>query len=213
MEKKQIKPLVILAVFILPLAIIIAAVPPSSLKKNELLSPNALLQSFNDGVFYIQPDVIADVLVKQDPSYQIIDVRTPEEFNVFHIPNSINIPLHDILSEEWTDYINQDVYTNVFYSNGTVKANQAWMMCRVRGYQNNYVMQGGLNAWAETIMNPTKPSSTASDDEFAKYNFRKAANSALGGGKLEEASAEVPAATKPRAPIKKKKKRAVGGCS
>ena len=54
---------------------------------------------------------------------------------------------------------------NVFYSNGTQDATEAWMLTRQLGYENNYVLQGGLNYWAETIMNPQAPKSTSSDDE------------------------------------------------
>jgi rhodanese-related sulfurtransferase len=215
--KIKLSPLMILAACILPLAIIIAAVPSSAIHKDDVVSPDALLQSFNDGVHYVTPDVVADVLVQKDPSYLLIDVRNAEAYNEFHLPNAINIPLHDILAPEWQDYLNQDVRTNVFYSNGTVEANQAWMLCKLRGYQNNYVLQGGLNFWAQTIMNPQKPDQTAPDDEMAKYNFRKAANTALGGGSLEEvastASSSKPAGSVPAATPSKKKKRTSGGCS
>lgn len=209
---KKLPPLVILSIFILPLAIIIAAVPQSAINKNEVITPDVLLQSFNDGVQYITTDVIADAIVQKDPSYVLIDVRSSEEYNQFHLPNAINIPLHDLLSEEWSSVLDQDIKTNVFYSIGTVKANQAWMMCTLKGYKNNYVMQGGLNMWAETIMSPQKPAQTASDDEIAKYNFRNAANAAIGGAKLEQAQPAT-TAPKPGIQIQKKKKRAAGGCS
>lgn len=217
-QKFKITPLVLLAAFVLPLAIIIAAVPSSALRKNEQVPTEALLQSFNDGAHYIGPEVIADALVQKDPSYLLIDVRGVDAYNEFHLPNAINIPLHDLLSEEWQDYLNQDVRTNVFYSNGTVEANQAWMLCRLKGYQNNYVLKGGLNYWAQTIMNPQQPSLTEPDDEMARYNFRKAAGAALGGGgSLEEATLGAeskPASPKPMiVPVEKKKKRAGGGCS
>lgn len=215
--KLKLTPLMILTACILPLAIIIAAVPTSALHKNEVVSPDALLQSFIDGVHYVAPDVVADAIVQKDPGYVIIDVRTSDQYNEFHLPNAINIPLHDILSEQWQDYLDQDAFTNVFYSNGTVEANQAWMLCRLRGYRNNYVLQGGLNFWAQTIMDPQKPELTAPDDEMAKYNFRKAANAAMGGGVLEEATVSPQAATpltpKPAATDAKKKKRTSGGCS
>lgn len=212
---KKIPPLVILIIFLLPLAIIIAAVPQSSINKNEVISPDQLLQTFNDGVQYMNSDEIADALVQKDPTFVLIDVRTVEEYNEFHLPHAINIPLHDILSDQWRDVLDQDVYTNVFYSTGTVNANQAWMMCQLKGYKNNYVLQGGLNNWAETIMNPTKPLQTASDDEIAKYNFRNAANAALGGGKLEQSQSATPSSSgsKPVIQMQKKKKRASGGCS
>ncbi len=35
-------------------------------------------------------------------------------------PGAINIPLADLLSDQYTDILNQDVKMNVFYSNGTL---------------------------------------------------------------------------------------------
>jgi 3-mercaptopyruvate sulfurtransferase SseA len=101
---------------------------------------------------------------------------------------------------------------NVFYSNGSLKANEAWMITRQLGYRNNYVLQGGLNYWAETIMNPEKPAETSPDEEIAKYNFRKGASMALGGEVAEPAKAETKVPPKPIITSKPKKKRVAGGC-
>lgn len=212
---KNLKPRIWLTIFILPLALLIAAVPENKTKPFKV-SVEDLLQEFNDGEQYISTDQVADMIVKEDPSILLIDVRAEDEYNEYHLEGAINIPLHNILSQDWRDYLDQDVRTNIFYCNGTVKANEAWMICRQLGYtNNNLVMQGGLNYWAETIMNPKKPEATAPADEFARYDFRKAANAALGGANLEEASAtEAPNKTAPpKLNIKKKKRRVAGGCS
>ena len=74
------------------------------------------------------------------------------------------------------------------------------------------MLQGGLNYWAETIMNPQKPSSTSPDDEIAKYDFRKGASAALGGGVLQTSSSTKTSGPKPPIKKRKKKKRAAGGC-
>jgi len=129
------------------------------------------------------------------------------------LPGAINIPLSKLLSDEYTYILDQSDFTNVFYSNGTVNSSQAWILTRMNGYENNYVLMGGLNYWAETIMNPTAPSSTSPDEELAKYNFRKGASQVLGGGaSASETNQSIISA--PKLPIKKapKKKRAQGGC-
>ena len=68
-------------------------------------------------------------------------------------------------------YAIRSYYANVFYSNGSTRANEVWMITRQLGYKNNYVLLGGLNFWIETISNPEKPRITSPDDEFAKYDF------------------------------------------
>jgi 3-mercaptopyruvate sulfurtransferase SseA len=103
---------------------------------------------------------------------------------------------------------------NILYSNSTVVANEAWMITRQLGYMNNYVLEGGLNYWFDAIMNPQQPASTSSDEEFAKFEFRKAASAALGGANPEAqpATENTPAvASKPVIKTPKKKK-AAGGC-
>ena len=206
------KPRLILATFVLPLGLIIALVPENKTKPYRV-TIEQLLSQVTEGAQYVSTDQIADLIVQKDPSIQLIDVRPAAEYEKFHLPGAINIPLSNILADEYRDYLDQYAKTNVFYSNGTVNANQAWTICTQLGYKNNYVMQGGLNYWAETIMNPQEPKQTAPDDEFAKYDFRKGMNQALGGGTLEAAAPATD--SKPALPAiapKPKKKRVSGGC-
>lgn len=200
----------IAASFIIPLAMIIAAVPSNTTRQYKLTA-DELLQEAVSYEPYVHPDNIADMLIQKDPSLQLIDVRTPDEFEKFSLPGAINIPLPDILSEEYEDIINQFDKMNVFYSNGSLKSNEAWMITRQLGYKNNYVLQGGLNYWAETIMNPVPPSQTSPDEEIAKYNFRKGASVALGGD-VEANTANTAVPAKPIITKQKEKKRVAGGC-
>lgn len=201
----------ILAAFILPLALIIAAVPANTTKKYKLTA-NQLLSEAVGYEPYVHPDNVADMLINEDPLLQLIDVRSPDQYDKFHLPGAINIPLPDLLSSEYEDLIDQDTKMNVFYSNSTLNANEAWMITRQLGYKNNYVLQGGLNYWAEVIMNPEAPSSTSPDEEIAKYNFRKGASQALGGGEIEENTAETALPPKPIIKKKPQRKRVSGGC-
>ena len=155
----------ILATALIPLGLIIAAVPENTTKPYKLTAEQ-LLEEVKSGTQFIGPDEVADLLIAKDPSLQLIDVRSAAEFEKYSLPDAINIPLVDILNPEWESYLNQDVRLNVFYSNGTNDANQAWMITRQLGYGNNYVLQGGLNYWAETILNPEVPPSSAPNEEI-----------------------------------------------
>lgn len=207
------KSLKILAIAILPLGLIIAAVPENTTRPYKLTAEELLVEVMENRQF-MSPDEIAQMLIDKDPSLQLIDVRSKDQFEKFSLPNAINIPLESLLSSEFDDVLNQDVKLNVFYSNSSNDANQAWMITRQLGYNNNYVLQGGLNYWAETILNPEKPAEGSPNEEIAKYNFRMGANQALGGG--SDATAASPAAKsgapKPVIQKNKKKKGAAGGC-
>ncbi len=206
------KPIKLLAFFVIPLGIIIAAVPPDRVKHFRLTA-DELLQEAGAGVQFVSPDVVADMLVQKDPSLRLIDVRTPEEFDKYSMPDAINIPLSNLLSDEYTDILHQEAYMNVFYSNGSVYANQAWLITRQLGYENNYVLEGGLNYWFGNILSPEAPSQTSPDEEFAKYDFRKSAAAALGGGGVVTTGTDVPAVKAVKPPVTaKSKKKAAGGC-
>jgi rhodanese-related sulfurtransferase len=206
------KPRILLATIVIPLGLIIAAVPENTTHSFKLTA-SQLLEETNAGVQYYSPEELADLIIKKDPSIQLIDVRNEDEYTKFSLPGAINIPLSEILADEWKDYLDQDVYFNIFYSNGTLKSDKAWMITRQLGYENNYVLMGGLNYWVETIMNPEAPANTSPDEEFARYDFRRGAGMALGGsaGKPTGDSS----AAKPALPVlrtKSKKQRVQGGC-
>jgi len=206
------KPRIILVASIILMGLIIAAVPQDTTTPYRLTA-DELLAEVNSRSQFISPEAVADLIVNKDPSLQLIDVRSADEYEKFHLEGAINIPISDLLAEENADILNQDIRMNVLYSNSTLNANQAWMITRQLGYNNNYVLEGGLNYWFDVIMNPQQPASTSSDEEFAKYDFRKAASAALGGGAIEALPSQgtPPPAVKPV--IKTVKKPVVaGGC-
>jgi rhodanese-related sulfurtransferase len=206
------KPRNLLALFIIPMGLIIAAVPQNKTKPYKLTA-GELLSEVTTRTQYVAPDAVADMIIRKDPTLRLIDVRSQDEFDKFSLPGAVNIPVTDLLSEAYTEVLNQDLKMNIFYSNGTLTANEAWMITRQLGYTNNFVLEGGLNYWFEAILNPQKPASTSSDEEFARYDFRKSAGQALGGGGVVQTSLEQSTATvKPVVKSVPKKKKAAGGC-
>ena len=201
-----------LAIFLIPMGLIIAAVPQNKTKPYKLTATE-LLNEANTRTQFITPDVVSDMIIKKDPSLRLIDVRSQDEFEKFSLPGAINIPSADLLSDKYADILNQDIKMNIFYSDGTLTANEAWMITRQLGYTNNFVLEGGLNYWFDVILNPQKPASTSPDEEFAKYDFRKSAGMALGGGgAVQVAQTQSAASAKPVVSATGKKKKAAGGC-
>ena len=207
------KPLHILAAVLLLLGGIIAMVPQNTTKPYKLTAEQ-LLSEIKEGTFQLNPEEVADLIIKKDPSIQMIDVRSAKEYEQFNLPGSINIPLENILSPEWAEFLDQGTKMNIFYANGNTLATEAWMITRQLGYENNYILKGGLNYWTEVISNPFPPAQTVSDDEIAKYQFRQGAGMAL--GTKAEQNVTTPANNTgnnlPKVVPKKKKKGAAGGC-
>ncbi len=174
------------------------------------IPPQKLLQDLGRETRFFSTDEVASLLIDRDPSLHLIDVRDSVSYSKFHLPGAVNIPLAHILDPENLDLISGDEQTHVFYSNGTIRANQAWVLTRRLGYSNTYVMKGGLNRWIETIMNPPLPPSTASSEAFELYDFRVAAGQYFRGGTTTTAKkTKTPLKVVPR---RKKKVVASGGC-
>ena len=92
------KPRTLLAMFIIPMGLIIAAVPQNKTKPYKLTAEE-LLAEVNTRTQYVTPDAVADLILKKDPSLRLIDVRSQEEFEKFSLPGAVNIPATDLLSE------------------------------------------------------------------------------------------------------------------
>ncbi len=206
-------PRVILTAAIIPLALIIAAVPQER-DTHYKLTPDEMLAEVNSRERFISPDMVARMIVDGDPSFRLIDVRPADEFADYSLPDAINLPLADLLSESYRDIIDQDIRINIFYSNGTLSANEAWILTRQMGYRNNYVLEGGLNYWFENILNPSPPPDTSPSEEFARYDFRKAAAEALRGGSLPTPVIEstVPPPQMPEISRSATRRTVAGGC-
>ncbi len=174
------------------------------------LPPHQLLRDIIRETRFFSTDEVAAMLINRDPSLHLVDVRDSTAYRRFHLPGAVNVPLADILKEGSLDLLSGDEQTHVFYSNGTLRANQAWVLTRRLGYKNTYVMRGGLNRWIETIMEPPVPPSSASSEAFDQYDFRVAAGQYFRG---EAAAPKKKVKTPPKViPRRKKKVVASGGC-
>lgn len=215
MKKITFTPRMLLTTILLIMGVIIAAVPKNTTTPYKL-SAEQILDEIKSGTQYLEPEQIAQMLVEKDPYLQLIDLRPQSEFEKFNLNGAINIPIDNLLSSDYVDVFDQDIKLNVFYSNGSSQANEAWMLLRQLGYTNIYVLRGGMNYWAEAILNPTPPSGLSSNDEIARYNFRRAAGQTLGAEGLDSvpsASNNVKTTKVPAPKPVGKKKKVAGGCS
>jgi rhodanese-related sulfurtransferase len=198
---------IILALVLVALAGGLLLLPQSA--RTDELDPELLFKEINDPARYISVDFVAERLINEDPSIMLVDVRDAAQADKFTLPSAVNIPLFEIAQDEWKDYLDQDEMDVVFYSNGDVSADQAWIICTRLGYKNLYVMSGGLNQWFNDIMQPVSPPPTASSGEFDRYSFRQAASLFFGGGITDAGKGSGQG--EPIELIKREKKATTGG--
>ena len=150
-----------------------------SAKYTGVTPNNLLLESVNSNRF-IQPDELAKVIIGQDPSYLLVDLRDAAQYKKFSLPGAINIPYEKILTKENQAVFDSKAYSVVLFSNGTIVPDQVWMILRRAGIKNLKVLNGGLNQFYQLYLNPPKPLETDPKEVFENYSFRKAVGAHLG---------------------------------
>ena len=109
---------------------------------------------------------LAQWIKDRRPGLRVLDVRSPEEFERYHLPTAERLPLDSLAT---VPFHADD--TLVLYSEGGAHAAQAWVFLRALGYRNVYFLRGGLYEWLEQVMDPTLADTTAA----AREAFSRAA--------------------------------------
>ncbi len=180
--------------------------------------PASLLANSISRERYITSDDLAHKIISEDPSLRIVDVRDSDRYTSYSIPGAVNIPLNQLLNGDNPDYLGQDEYEIVLYSDDNFYADQAWILYNRLGYRNLRVLDGGMHCWFNSIINPPVPGELSPEIEHEKYSFRKSASMFFGVAYPDDVKASVPEPKpnpKPKTvvPVKKKKKKMPeGGC-
>ncbi len=173
-------------------------------------NPQDLLLAINDESRFLSCDELAHMIIQQDPYFLLIDVRPESDYLKYKLPGSLNIPVDSLLSPQFEPYLRQDGLKKIFYSNTTALASQAWVIAKRKVYPSIYVLDGGLDRWARTILDPIEPGATEPQEALDLYSFRKAASRYFGNsGNDAQEDIQLP---KPTINSVNNKKAAQGGC-
>lgn len=153
----------------------------------------------------IEADKLAYELMNQYYLYNVVDVRTPDEYKAFHIPTAINIPLEQLADHENLQLITQNVKTNIFYGADEMQAKRACMVARYFGKADNMALRETAGMFQQQFFNLGNPTANMTKAELNVYNFRREA-----AHKLKEIGEAVANLDQP---VKKKPRKIKGGCS
>ena len=145
---------------------------PDSRQSSGELNVNGMLGAMNEPGQFLSADQVARMVVYEDTSILLVDVRDPDAYRAVHIPGAVNIPVSDILNPDWSGYLNDPAVKPVFYSNGNTMASEAWMLCTQKGYSGSMVMMGGMNEWYREVMESTFKGKRISASENAIFEVR-----------------------------------------
>jgi 3-mercaptopyruvate sulfurtransferase SseA/uncharacterized membrane protein YedE/YeeE len=147
-----------LSVSALAIAIVLVAVGsglPSSQQPaataGVIPSESQLLEAVEMAQDHIEPEELADRMLRQEPGLVVVDIRPVVEYLDYHLPNALNIQMKD-LHQALLPYKN--IGTIVLYSNGMTHPVQARDSLYRSGYTNAYILTDGLNGLIERCLTP-----------------------------------------------------------
>ena len=95
-------------------------------------------------VDFLSPGLAPADIQPPPAALQVIDLRTPAEFRVAHIPGAINIPMPEL--ERRLDKIRRDTDVLIYCINGS-RTRQAEPVLYAHGFENIYHLEGAFYAW------------------------------------------------------------------
>ena len=125
--------------------------PGSKLASSKVAQERGLLEGLQAGLDHIEPQELADRLLVGDASIKLVDIRTPGEFDQFHIRSAVNIQVAD-LNTSLAPHKNKGLI--VLYSNGMTHPAQARDSLVRLGFSNVYFLTDGLKGFLNTCLKP-----------------------------------------------------------
>ena len=157
----------------------------------------------------IQPDLLAHQLINEEPDIFLLDIRAEEVFNDYALPNSTNIPLASWAEKkaELEMILRGQQKVILIDQNGT-DARFASFFLKHSNMVKPFILDGGLDAWVETILMAQPSDEFLDDDQQEIFKFREAAAMYFAGMSkaIEPAIFTGPVAKKRVKVVPKKKK-------
>lgn len=142
-------------------------------KKEKLLEYINNPENFvNCAPHIFDADKLAFELINNYYEYNVIDVRSPEKFKIYHLPLAVNIPLDSMMNREWEGYFRQNFKENIFYSDDTLEAKKACMLSGFLGKANHFVLGTTVENFRDQFYEPERPAPNASKEEVNLYYYR-----------------------------------------
>ena len=191
---KKTRPSYVLPAFLLfLLGVIYLFLPAQRHSSARELSPEELLTEMQNPERFIDAEEVSFRIMEPDKSMILIDVRPEKDFEQFALPGAINIPAGNILDRQWRDLLKDHEQRLVFYGYSNTAAELAWATAKRAGYENIFIMKGGLNHMFEYIFHTQLSDETPVDcEEMHAQRFIREARKYFLEGKAMEKAPERP---------------------
>lgn len=157
-----------LPAFLLVAAIVIFLFLPEERKSRmSEVSAVALHEEVYGSDAYVSVQRVIHQVKNQHDKLVLIDARSPQEYEHFTLPGAINITTREVLNRGWRNLFRNDHRMKVFFSNGNSEATKAYMTARRAGYDNVFILEGGLNKMFHELFVDIK------DDQISSTNLQE----------------------------------------
>lgn len=163
-----------ISVLLFLLSLILALLPLSANRSFNAKPDRLLSEVLNEDASFTA-DQVAEFIVREDPSVQLIDLRSAEAFRNEAIPGAVNIPYATFISSDPDIWLNNKRVRSIFYSTGDIESDYALVYARGMGYDNSYVMAGGITEWKRTVTQTKFTGDRITARENALYETRRRA--------------------------------------
>ncbi len=162
------------SVLLLLLSLILALLPLTA-NRSFTAKPDKLLSDVLNEDASFTVDQVAEFIIREDNTVQLIDLRSPEEFRKQAIPGAVNIPYPEFVTKDPEIWLGNKNVRNIFYSAGDIESDYALVYARGLGYDNSYVMAGGVTEWIRTVMETKFTGDRITARENALFETRRRA--------------------------------------
>ena len=121
----------------------------------------AIMQGIIDEKDHVTPVELAHWIIEKRQDYQLIDLRQPWQFDDYHIPTAVNVPLGQFFQEANLKQLDRSKKI-VVYGLGAGHAAETQLLLQMKGY-NAYSVREGISAWWDQVVTPTSLRSDSAD--------------------------------------------------
>jgi len=161
---------------------------------------NAAVRTMIDETDHVTAGELAQWLIEKRTDFQLIDIRLPWQFDDYHIPTAINIPLAQLFEDQGLKQLSRTQKV-VVYGLGAGHAAEAQLLLSMKGY-NALSVKEGLTAWWNEVITPTslRSDSTSPAGYRQAKQIRERFLGAPGAAQPASAPATAPTETVPATP-------------
>lgn len=154
---------------------LILAFLPLTANRSFTVKPDVLITGVLDEATAFTVDQVADFIVREDTAFLLIDLRSADEYRKQAIPGAVNVPYSEFIRSDPEKWLGNRQIRTIFYSAGDLESDYALVYARGLGYENSYVMDGGLTEWITTVIKTKFTGERITARENALFETRRRA--------------------------------------